>query len=493
MRKKCFSGYLTIYMVLCFSVLLIFEITLIKGAEQNTVRTEAELAMDVSGQSLLAEYHRELWEQYSMLFVDTSYGRGQPSASNLSERLGFYMSKNLANTSLISMSVEEEEILDYKTAVDEQGAVFSSAAAEYVERIAGVRNINKQLMNFNIWKKEDLTQQDTERKQKENQEKIDSHPIPVRIKKKQKYDTEKGIMVTVEEKEEVPIKNPADAINNQRKKGVLQLVLDQSDQISQTKVMLNQYVSLRESRMSGEGITSEKNQKTKSGAYSENILFQIYVFDKMGFWGKEFEKSNMKYQTEYILYGHDNDAENLKAAVSRLLVLRETSNLLFLSQDAGKKAEIESMAAGVAAVAVSPDLYPLIKTSITFGWAFMESVQDVKSLMHGGKVPILKTDATWKTELSNMINPSKTEVEKGTESGTEKGLSYQEYLFMLMLLQNQNTKVFRTMDIVEMDVRKTQGNENFRIDGCINNFTGTISTIDRNGYSCNITRNYGYQ
>ena len=348
-------------------------------------------------------------------------------------------------------------------------------------------------MNFNIWKKEDLTQQDTERKQKENQEKIDSHPIPVRIKKKQKYDTEKGIMVTVEEKEEVPIKNPADAINNQRKKGVLQLVLDQSDQISQTKVMLNQYVSLRESRMSGEGITSEKNQKTKSGAYSENILFQIYVFDKMGFWGKEFEKSNMKYQTEYILYGHDNDTENLKAAVSRLLVLRETSNLLFLSQDAGKKAEIESMAAGVAAVAVSPDLYPLIKTSITFGWAFMESVQDVKSLMHGGKVPILKTDATWKTELSNMINPSKTEVEKGTESGTEKGLSYQEYLFMLMLLQNQNTKVFRTMDIVEMDVRKTQGNENFRIDGCINNFTGTISTIDRNGYSCNITRNYGYQ
>ncbi len=71
--KKC-KGYLTVYLALVMTVLISFLLLLIMGAKRNTVRCEAEIAFDNSMQSVLAEYHREMWKQYDLLYIDTSYG-----------------------------------------------------------------------------------------------------------------------------------------------------------------------------------------------------------------------------------------------------------------------------------------------------------------------------------------------------------------------------------------------------------------------------------
>ena len=48
------------------------------------------------------------------------------------------------------------------------------------------------------------------------------------------------------------------------------------------------------------------------------------------------------------------------------------------------------------------------------------------------------------------------------------GISYEGYLrIFLALMMNQEDKAMRSMDMAELDIRKTVGNEYFRMDQCV--------------------------
>ena len=195
----------------------------------------------------------------------------------------------------------------------------------------------------------------------------------------------------------------------------------------------------------------------------------------------------MKYQIEYILTGKNNDVDNLKGTVQKLLLLREASNLAYLCSDREKMAEVQAMAAGIAAVAVAPEIQPLLEAAIVFAWTYLESIQDVRSLLDNGKVPVVKTAKDWQTGIEAIMAPQEKTAQK-----KENGLNYQQYLFLMMSFEAKETKLFRTMDIMEMDIRKTPYNENFRMDGCADSLQVVIKTMTKGGYNCSITRRYGY-
>ena len=48
------------------------------------------------------------------------------------------------------------------------------------------------------------------------------------------------------------------------------------------------------------------------------------------------------------------------------------------------------------------------------------------------------------------------------------------------------------MDIMEMDIRRTPGNSRFRLDGCFDVYRAELSVTSRFGYSCEMTRRYGF-
>lgn len=131
----------------------------------------------------------------------------------------------------------------------------------------------------------------------------------------------------------------------------------------------------------------------------EDLLFQKYLMEKCGHYTKKKEGSCLDYQMEYILAGKSSDRENLKTVVNRLLILRETANFLYLLTDSSKKAEAEALAMTLAAVILFPELKDLIKLSILIAWAYAESVNDVKILLEGGKVPLGKDSMSWNMSL----------------------------------------------------------------------------------------------
>jgi hypothetical protein len=65
----------------------------------------------------------------------------------------------------------------------------------------------------------------------------------------------------------------------------------------------------------------------------------------------------------------------------------------------------------------------------------------------------------------------------------KKGLAYEDYLRILLYLGNQEKITFRFMDLMEMDIRLTKGNESFRVDGCIESI----------GAQAVIKSGYGYE
>lgn len=48
------------------------------------------------------------------------------------------------------------------------------------------------------------------------------------------------------------------------------------------------------------------------------------------------------------------------------------------------------------------------------------------------------------------------------------------------------------MDIMEMDIRKTPGNEAFRLDGCFDTYKAKLSVSSGFGYYYEMERSYGF-
>lgn len=147
------------------------------------------------------------------------------------------------------------------------------------------------------------------------------------------------------------------------------------------------------------------------------------------------------------------------------------------------------MALALTAVMMCPELAEPVKYTILYAWAYVESLQDVKTLLRGGRVPVVKTSADWKTGINSIKNVKGSLSDDGGEG---RGLSYREYLEVMLFLTDDHERTFRAMDIMEMDIRQTPGNEAFRIDGCFDAFRAKLSVTSGFGYHYEMERQYGF-
>lgn len=477
MRK----GYITVFLTLSLTLILSLVFTVIEGARISAIRMKFECVADIGMNSVLAEYHRELLEQYDLLFVDTSYCGSHPDIANTEAHLRSYMQKNLhpgegrslsGGKDFLAMDMEMVEIPEYSIASDNNGAVLKRQVTDYMGDYPLGAVLEKISGNIDLLQGTGLDSTDVGAWRQEYEAQIDAIGLPEKEVEEGKF-------------EEVPLDNPADVANATRSSGVLNLVMEDLSEVSAVKVDLGDYFSHRSERMSGTGLCGEA---VETGGEPNELVFQSYLFEKCGYYGEEMEKSLLKYQIEYILAGKDTDWQNLEEVAKKLLLWREVSNVLYILSDSTKVAEAQAMAAALTAVTLMPALMEPVKYTILFAWAYVESLQDVKTLLSGGRVPIVKTAADWKTGINSIKNV------KGSlaEDSGGNGLNYKEYLQIMLFLQDAGSRTERAMDIMEMDIRRTPGNGRFRLDGCFDTYRADLSVTSRFGYSCEMTRSYGF-
>lgn len=477
MRK----GYITIFLSLSLTLILSLVFTVIEGARISAIRMKFECVADIGMNSVLAEYHRELLEQYELLFVDMSYGGGHADIGNTAAHLRNYMQKNLEPESgfgsgmgvrdFLAMSADGVRIGRYSIASDQEGAVLKRQVTDYMADYPIGAILEKIGLGAEQLDQYGLETRDVESERARYEAEIDEIGLPVE-------EVEEGVF------EEVPLNNPADAANATRSSGVLNLVLENPSAVSAVKVNVNDYISHRP-RMQGTGVNADA--AAISGDANE-LVFQAYLFEKCGYYMDEMEKSLLKYQIEYILAGKDVDWKNLEYVAKRLLRWREAANVIYILRDSAKIAEARAAAGALAAVLMCPALLEPVTYTILFAWAYVESLQDVKTLLSGGRVPIMKTAADWKTGINSLTNV------RGSLSadGEGRGLNYKEYLQIMLFIQNKEKRTFRAMDIMEMDIRRTPGNARFRMDACFDTYEAELSVSSRFGYAYEVTRSYGF-
>ncbi len=469
---------ITVYLAMILTVLISLILTLIEGARINAMRMQIECVMDMGLNSCFAEYNRELLDQYDLLFVDTAYGTGEPSIDNMEIHLLNYIEYNyhpitelisISQKDWLSLQVEDVAIEETSIATDERGKVCKRQAINYVKNKISMDLVNEIQKQSDIMKNNRLESRNID---------AECSEIENKLNKLEKIENGK--------KKKVRIKSPADSVNNSKSIGILGLLIDDAKSVSLQSVNLYDYASHRNIKI-GTGIT--KRCEVPDSILSE-ILFGEYLLEKCGDYTKQKDKSLLKYQLEYILYGTNNDKENLKLSAKKLALIRQISNTLYLWSDIAKVNEVDAAATIIASAVFMPEIQPIVKASLIFAWAYAESIGDLRVLLDGGKIPLMKNAGDWKLQFSQLNNY--TEHFPNSNSNA-KGLTYRDYMRLLLLSMNKNEKLDRFMDLIEMDLRQTEGNKKFFLDGCVDGIVAIVESKSKFGYSYSISRSYFYE
>ena len=146
-RKQSTSGYMTVYLALVMGILLSLILAVLTAVRISTIRMYIECCADMALDSALAEYHREMLDQYDLFFIDTAYQTGDPSYHRTEEHIFRYMERNLrpqeefptaGAKDLLGLSTEDVELLQAGVATDDGGTVLQYHIVQYMKDISGL-------------------------------------------------------------------------------------------------------------------------------------------------------------------------------------------------------------------------------------------------------------------------------------------------------------------------------------------------------------------
>ncbi|MDD2483432.1 MAG: DUF5702 domain-containing protein [Eubacteriales bacterium] len=161
-------------------------------------------------------------------------------------------------------------------------------------------------------------------------------------------------------------------------------------------------------------------------------------------------------EVEYILCGSESDSRNRTLVKASLLVLRTGIDLAHIYTDPLKRQSILTVAALVFPGAAAPAAAILI----AIGWAAAEAANDLGRLAKGDRVPLYKTTADWMIDLDSLLEKKeeKTTMKRQTAGivilkPESTGLDYENYLFLLLCFKSRETKLFRIMDLIQINMK----------------------------------------
>ncbi len=472
-------GYMTVYLALIMGILLSLIMAVITAARISTVRMHIECCADMALDSALAEYHREMLRQYELFFIDTSYGTGDPSYHRTEEHVFDYMERNLrpqeefkvmaGAKDITGLSAESVTLRQAGVATDEEGSVLKYHVVQYMKDINGI-SLAEELLGFGRaaekWQGYDM------------EAKWDAAEAAMKeeiIHKKRLQDEEWD--------GEIP-ETPSDAVQATRGEGILGAAA-QGMKLSAASIAEASRSSVRKLNQ-GTGLAADKD---KADGLLANGMLYAYILQKCGYFGAEKEGGALAYQVEYILHRNTGDRENLKKTLREILLIREAANATFLF-GSGLRSQAGITAKFIAGVLGLPEMADTIETVILFAWAYAESVKDIRILLKGDKVPVMKTEGSWNTPFSQLLT---YRAHLDSYKSAEGGLSYRDYLGALLFCHGSKDAVKGLADIMESDIRLTPGNGRFRIDGLIDGMEACIRVVSRYTGSYEIIRRYEYE
>jgi hypothetical protein len=238
-----------------------------------------------------------------------------------------------------------------------------------------------------------------------------------------------------------------------------------------------------------------------AGEVVDAALFNAYLFDRFPSYtdvhGEDSDGSydnwcELNYVVEYILAGNDNDVSNLNEVILKISAVREATNFTHIVTDSAKRREALALATTLVGASGNAAAIKAAQYVIMGAWSYGESVVDVRRLMKGEKLSLVKNSQEWRLSLENLMKMN-FDVDGGTSSGSDTGkFSYEDYIGVLLLMMNQTTKNYRTMQAMELRIIAL-GQSDFRMKKHIYEAKcNVVMNIDYGGKSVSRSQLYSY-
>ena len=459
--KNSMAASSTVFLSLILLLVASLLFTLLEGARISGLKSNARMDSELVTESLLAAYCTPLVERYRLFLLDGSYGNGTLDATAIQNEATDLMNENLSESGLLAghsydlyhMQAVSCELKDYQLVTDGNGEAFYQLITDYMKN-----NLSIEAAELVYQKMQEAEEaKDTAGNLDEKREDALDSIQQAKEEKVQKEDAGKASKVAVNAVGQMqPAENPIEYVADWKNTGILSLI--GADEQAMSELAIDRANCL-ENREKANGTM----ELSGSGEWYERILFQEYLMKYFGCYTEAKEDSALQYELEYLIAGGSTDKENLAEVATRLLAIREAANFIFIQADKGKVAEALTLATLLIGYSCNPILVRAVQEGILAAWAFAESVSDVKSLLNGERIPILKTSFQWSTEGKNLSRNQKFDSSKKCENG----LDYRDYLRILLYLGSKNTQSLRAMDLMEQNLHLMAGYENIRMDAML--------------------------
>lgn len=453
---NCVSGEITVFLSLLLVILLSLLSVMLESVRVEIGKTRAESLVDLGLYSTFGEYRKELLEEYDLWGINKGMGSLKQEIDELQYSIGNYIGIDPLNTTdLTKLSLEGIQLSEYELLTDHRGHPFKKQVidmmrvtfrADILESFLEDHQINK-VREVQEFQKEQL--EDTD-KQLEELEELG------------KSEVENEELEREEVEQEAEVDNPLDTLKEIKKKGILELVCAKPEELSSKKVELSSLPSNRKLHVGNRNLKSSKEEEE---GLLEEIAFQEYLLLNFSNIRKPMKEGALSYEVEYLLGGKESDIENLKSVVHRLLFIREGCNFAYLLSDPKKVSQAYELSVLIFGATGLPPLIEVGKMAILLGWAYGESLLDVRSLLNGEKVPLFKDAYQWRLELSKLGEVLQELEETSRKEEEGKGMGYEEYLKLLLILGDKNQYPMRGLDLIEGNIQK--GQTTFKIDESI--------------------------
>lgn len=403
MKRRGFKGEITAFLSLIFLLVLSLIGAMVQSASIHITKSMKRADTKLALESVFAEYHQKLFEEYEVFAKEGSV------ELDISRRLWFYGAKNMEHT------IQKIQLLS-----DYQGQAFYEQA---VRAMGGEKAELSLPEGDSVWEEEQEVTQSLEKLLQEEEQTLPNE------------------------------NNPIDAVNQLKQSNLLAVVVPNPEELSNRAVETGVLPSHRTLK-----VGQSASEKVEHGV-TQKVLLAMYLTEHFHTFAKQDASKPLLYEAEYLIGGCESDRENLEIVAGKLLALRSAVNYAYLMTDQTRQAEAEALALGLASLLASPEASKLVKQAILFAWAYGESILDVRALLRGDKVPLAKSDSTWKLQLENLVKLGTAEEEVRAPEASD-GIDYETYLRMLLMLEKDESLCMRALDLLEINL-------GIRVDECV--------------------------
>jgi len=431
-----FRGEITALLSLVFILMLSLVGALIESASIQMTRSCKRADVNLALESVFAEYHPEMLHTYD-LFV-----RFGSTKDVLENRLAYYGATNMTH-----------DLLEVELLTDHGGSVYYEQAVRYMKDWLGLEaDLSGDQMDL-----------ETTFSYEDEQESL-SNDI--------------NRMLEAEEHEISGENNLLHWAEGVKNTGLLPLVVPDLESLSGQSITLEGCASFRT-------LEEGSYEAPKDGDVTDKAFFVAYLTEHFSDYVKPNAGKTLLYEREYLLGGQGSDKENLEVVCNKLVSVRMPINYAYLLTDTGRQAEAEALAVTLCTLLMNPEISEVVKQALLLTWAYGESIVDVRALLKGKKVPVIKTAETWQLQLANVTKLG-TEGEASGEKEFESGLCYGDYLKGFLLLASKEELCMRSLDLME-------ANLHIKADQCITKVKIQSTLKLRRGLKDTFLTEFGYQ